>query len=272
MKLSACIDWLTLSGDLGLADQLGNTKFKFSVGSKLSGIARYPTGYKLSPVGTLFISDSEGQGSLFTLSGQDMQVLRDRSGDDGITLAELLPISSPTRLDFAFDIHEDVSLDLLQGQVRRGQHITKFKTSPIVIQGLSEQGGHTIYFGSPKSDRRVRIYDKASQMKILNEAWFRVELQVRRKRAKSIAVDMLRLGWEQVGIASIKECLDFPSCKWWSDAFKCGDIQLSQIPRKAPAWQLWMEVQVKSSIIAHYKNVSDRFFIDEWLESTKEAL
>lgn len=265
MFLSACIDWLSMSGGLSLGEQLAQTKFGFSLGSELTGIARYPTGYKLSPAGTLFISDGEQQGSLLTLSGQDMQVLRDRSGDDGMTLAELLPISKPTRLDYALDIHSQVNIRLLETHIKQGKHKTKFKSPPIAIAGLSEDGGYTIYFGSPKSDRRIRIYDKAKQLKLLKQAWYRVELQVRRKRAVALAGDMFKLGWEHVGKAAIRDCLDFPACGWWSEAFECDDIELSKIPRKPTSWQHWLETQVKPSIVAHAENISDRVFLEDWM-------
>lgn len=61
----------------------------------------------------------------------------------------------------------------------------------VVHSGGSEE---SIYFGSPKSDRRLRIYNKAIERGIPDEHWIRAEFQLRNEAALSFYMRALECG------------------------------------------------------------------------------
>jgi len=61
----------------------------------------------------------------------------------------------------------------------------------VVHSGGSEE---SIYFGSPKSDRRLRIYNKAIERGIPDEHWIRAEFQLRNEAALSYYMRALECG------------------------------------------------------------------------------
>lgn len=266
MNTTNCIDWLSLSGTLDLEKQIRSTKFKFKLGMPVQAIKRYQQGFELKPAGTLFISGTEKQGSLLTLTGGQMQTLRDICHDDGIVLSELLPFTKCSRIDFAVDIYQDVKLIELETLIIQEDYYTKFKSDPLKVAGISGKSGYTLYFGSPKSERRIRVYDKAAELKLLNLAWSRVELQNRKKRADLLARDMNKGAWQDVGKASIRDCLNFPTVSWWVAAVSGGDVPLSTLPRKLSKFENWLEFQVKPAIEKRIENGSNIEFIRKWLD------
>lgn len=96
-----------------------------------------------------------------------------------------------TRLDIAYDDFENL-LDinvLFQDMIAQNY---RSKTRFYEFRGGSN--GLSLYFGSPDSEFRLRIYDKASEQKISDgQHWVRVEMQLRKDRAIS-AVDYINSG------------------------------------------------------------------------------
>ncbi len=90
-----------------------------------------------------------------------------------------------SRLDIAFDDlgNKIVTLPLLQKYVRLGKYVCRaYDIRP--IPGTCES---SIYFGSPGSDRRLRIYDKRLEQRGLDSdvPWVRYEFQLRNDCALS---------------------------------------------------------------------------------------
>lgn len=131
--------------------------------------------------------------------GDDMGVFVDMSGSGCRTFEDLSPLSFEalfdrlcslsdnhklhfTRLDVAFDDHSgSLPLDRLIDDTKIGNWVSPFRWAKIEI-GVGENAGRSIYFGSPQSDLRLRIYDKAAERHTVGH-WVRVEMQLRRDRA-----------------------------------------------------------------------------------------
>lgn len=86
-----------------------------------------------------------------------------------------------TRLDVAFDDHEGIlDLDVIFKDADAGNFVSKFDFWEI----CKSSKGITIYHGSPKSDVRFRIYDKARERGREDEGhWIRFEIQLRNDNA-----------------------------------------------------------------------------------------
>jgi hypothetical protein len=145
-----------------------------------------------------------------------------------------------TRVDFALD---DVSgllrMPILEHYVANRNFTSVFQSGRQIKTTFcppSEPIGNTLYFGSSKSDLMLRIYDKAAQMadKSDYDHWIRVELQLRRKRAREVCLyllDQYLSGDNCVSYIAgfVLYCLDFKSslighsnvsridtASWWS--------------------------------------------------------
>ena len=84
-----------------------------------------------------------------------------------------------TRLDVAFDDHVGLlDLNVLKREAEAGNYISKFKWGE--VRTALHDGAITIYHGSPRSDVRFRIYDKAKERGRDEEGhWVRFEIQMR---------------------------------------------------------------------------------------------
>lgn len=154
------------------------------------------------------------------------------------------------RLDIACD-DVDGLLDMkkLQESSYYDKYICRSKNLPEIII----KGQETIYFGSPKSDRRLRIYNKALE-KGIDQHWIRVEFQLRNDNAMSFYLNWLnyegRIGELFAGVlldylrfiqlpkgmdmATVREQRHqdrMPTVKWW-DKFlgTCNRIPQLYLP------------------------------------------
>lgn len=86
-----------------------------------------------------------------------------------------------TRLDVAFDDHTGLlPLDQMVEDTLALRFVSRFNFWNVDISSV----GKSLYHGSPKSDIRIRIYDKAAERNCGEGVhWVRVELQLRDKRA-----------------------------------------------------------------------------------------
>ena len=95
------------------------------------------------------------------------------------------------RMDIAYDDlgNKIVTVPLLQKYVRKKFYVSRV-TYVSCVDGTHEQA---IYFGSPKSDRRLRIYDKRMEQ-LGTESdipWVRYEFQLRNENALSFYLNLV---------------------------------------------------------------------------------
>lgn len=94
-----------------------------------------------------------------------------------------------TRLDVAFDDHTGLlDIDRLYLDTYDGCFKSKYQYWEVT----ASSDGKSIYHGSPRSDLRFRIYDKAAERKRVGEHWIRFEMQLRDDRAQQF-IDQLLL-------------------------------------------------------------------------------
>lgn len=87
----------------------------------------------------------------------------------------------------------DVAIDVFEGDIESyikdaGEHITGHKRrSATVIRPLDDLGGTTLYVGSRKSSRMLRIYQKDRQLGVdIGCPWIRIELESKRKVSRAM--------------------------------------------------------------------------------------
>lgn len=93
-----------------------------------------------------------------------------------------------SRLDIAGDDHEGIlKYRCMSMHCRRRRYICKARWNM-----WTDGAEQAIYFGSPASDRRLRIYNKALERGLEGEDWIRVEMQMRNKNALSFLLNWFR--------------------------------------------------------------------------------
>jgi phage replication initiation protein len=117
-----------------------------------------------------------------------------------------------TRIDAAIDEHDGIlPIKKIADDVLSGNYVSRFKWYDVE----QSSQGITVYLGSPTSDIRVRIYDKAAETGRQAEGhWVRCEIQMRNDNATAFAREYLT-GNDSVFLGVLKNYIRFvtPSSK-----------------------------------------------------------
>lgn len=97
-----------------------------------------------------------------------------------------------TRLDIAIDDKEGIlNLKKLADDTLKTRYVSRMREYDV----RQSSKGITIYHGSPQSDTRIRIYDKALERGYVDgEHWVRFEIQLRRDRCINFIREVLDTG------------------------------------------------------------------------------
>ena len=186
------VDWLTFTVKGSTVDQVksliglsdgyikGSSKWE-----ELGGCNGYPKSEFYNGIRIMYGASDE-MGICCNMSGQGCRTFESFGSGDWMKLFQFLvnpdfqELVNITRLDLAFDDHNDVlDIDQIEHDLDAGNWTARFRwwACEYGSQGVS------MYMGSPKSDIRCRIYDKAAERGLENQHWVRVELQLRRNNA-----------------------------------------------------------------------------------------
>lgn len=169
-----------------------------------------------------------------------------------------------SRLDICLD-SDSISYDVIRDAVLETdgttRRVAKFRTIDERVQHLGGSG-RTLYLGSPSSDCRVRIYDKAAEQDIDDGSiWLRFEVQFRDDRAHSmfqflmcddraLIGDVLRsvLDLREAGSDNVSR---LPVLDWWGSWLSAAGVL--RLPVPAPDSTIediaeWVNRQVAPSL------------------------
>lgn len=157
-----------------------------------------------------------------------------------------------SRIDIAADLDDtdiEIPFDRFYKYSFHEMYVCKSKLLPKIVIKRQE----TIYFGSEKSDRLLRIYNKALQMNLPDTYWIRLEFQLRNDNATSFYLNWVEHHKEGIGYLYRGIMLDYlrfvdgdpdkvkeskalkhqkrlPTAKWWAqlldDAVKIPQLYL----------------------------------------------
>lgn len=92
-----------------------------------------------------------------------------------------------TRLDLALDIYEQKAFNKFKKAYQRNKIKGKFHQYSLTESKKNGvTNGGTLYCGSRQSQICIRIYDKASEQKLIGIDWTRVEIEIKKKRARPV--------------------------------------------------------------------------------------
>lgn len=132
-------------------------------------------------------------GICLNLSGQGCRAFEEYGHGDWMKLFEFIFASDKyniTRLDLAYDDHSGIlDIDRIKYDTEMQHYISKSRW------WMNQYGseGCSVYIGSPQSEIRIRIYDKAAERGFDDgRHWIRVELQLRKSRAFVAAAELMK--------------------------------------------------------------------------------
>lgn len=212
------IDWLTFTTKVLTPDQLIDNLGLSSVPWLIrAGHNGYKTAKYYGGMWILFDGHCDSMGVCCEFSGQGCRQY-ETSGDKPLSelafyIASHSDLYNVTRVDIAYDdVDQEGSglLDvcLIDKLAREDMYISKFRGKSGSWSGIHSEDGivlplaYSVYFGSPRSDVRFRIYDKAQERGGLDYHWVRFEIQLRDDKAASFLCASGSVGYNFFGVVN----------------------------------------------------------------------
>lgn len=191
------IDWLTFTTKIwSEADLLSMLRISEDLVWEEMDAYRYGYRHRKTYSGMTILTDGqEGMGICIEFSGQGCRSFETYSSLDWLSLFQILmePLNEfkITRVDLAFDDHTGI-LDI--GRLLDDTDHHHYRSRSRWWEVRYGSTGTTIYHGSPQSNIRCRIYDKAAERGLLDGThWIRVEIMLRDENASGALREYLKL-------------------------------------------------------------------------------
>lgn len=197
--------------------------------------------------------------------------------DDGHYIAHI------SRIDLAYDIfdNDSITVDRILKYITKRQYASlsaRWHPSYRYDDFGATLIEKAVYIGSEKSDRFLRIYDKALEQGVTDHKWLRFEMQNRNDNATSVVLNLIKynfdVGYVYKGI--LRDYLRFmtksrdtvdpkhinriPTCRWWLDLLgnvgKIKQLYLPGIAYNAGTLYRYITHQVSSSLLT-FVSLSD---------------
>ena len=249
MHSSGHLDWLTVTFPLDFDEKVLEAYMGafHNVGTGAHGYARRAT----TSLGAILQADgAPGMGKSLTLPGKTLESLRAILDTDRPVLDLLVSGKGrASRVDFALNIHEStLTIADLWEQYITGLVYTKARGNEAI--STKDGGIHAFYIGSRKSDKFMRVYDKALEQHLDGVAWLRLELECRRLVARTYVGAMVEQKLLRPFInRAIGDFCSFSASQVFREAIADDKAELPQIQRTIPAFWQWLERQVIPAMV-----------------------
>lgn len=293
------IDWLTFSTRVFTADQLVDNLGLSSVNWLIrSGKNGYKSAKFYGGMWIMYDGHSENMGVCVEFSGQGCRQY-ETSGDKNLSdmcdyIAAHPELYNITRVDIAYDdIDKDgnglLNVKLIDKLARHDMYISKFRGKSGSWSGEHSSDGvplplaYSVYFGSPRSDVRFRIYDKAMERGGLDYHWSRFELQLRDDKAAAFLAGDGSVGYRFCGVINnylrfiVQNDSDSNRRRWaspvWWQKFLLHAEKISLYTKKDIEYNLsrlerYIYQQCGNSIYTYIQCVGQQYF---WTEINRRA-
>lgn len=151
-----------------------------------------------------------------------------------------------TRLDLCTDYRKTADPLDLERSFHAGDVVTRVRDITHTVsakRGAADEQATTVYFGSAKSPKRLKVYDKAKQTNT-EGPWVRLEMTLRHDYANAAAAAIFKSSLPAVTAQVIRDFINFPLVNWFQAATTGEAVQLAEIPRKETNRELWLAEQI----------------------------
>lgn len=177
------------------------------------------------------------------LTGDDLRRYREDVGKP-VTLLERVFNSGGRmrRIDVAVDIYEKIDVRSLQLALARQPESCRARNWGRFESGEVGEWGdsYTLYLGSAKSERFIRVYDKAKEQQLDPEiGWTRIEYVARKRFAELLAEHIIENGLADGARAVVRDYVH-PKLTWWENALDGPAQEVRPLGRKQTDRYRWL--------------------------------
>lgn len=161
----------------------------------------------------MYHSEDHGMKYCVELSGEPLAEVRREGFDEEDILANafsgMVARVSFARVDIAIDVKNgEGTIKELFDTWETGETKTRAREAQYVLKAKSEYRANTVYFGSRASSPRfLRAYDKGVQLGITTGRLYRLEAEIKKRRATPFAWNVLKHGKASAGRREIKDAI-----------------------------------------------------------------
>lgn len=252
------LDWLSWTksyeGEDGLKNYPDHEMFKR--GDIVAPMHGYSKAWRLKCGGFVMAPNefNKRQRVLFVLGGGALRKIRENgTSDEGLVRYIFDTHYRPqfTRLDCAYDTNDESAdpSDILDAW-RSGEVKTHIRTVRTYSTEKRDQDkpANTVYFGSVGSARQIVVYNKAAQLKLLDEALTRVELRTKKAYAQQIAHEGRTNDLGEVGRQVMRDMLKV-EVGWYNELLDGKTVDIDLVGRKETGGLMkWLTTQVAGAI------------------------
>lgn len=275
MNTSHAIDWLSATFQPPVTDFAVRGAAAFGYAAKAWTDAKPMHGYTLAvqhPFGHIIMTNPgrPEMGTHLIMGGGSLSRLID-GGINPLTMVKwcIDEGAKISRLDLAIDLYETPCNILALPTLARVKNDPGSALKWSLVQ--SSDGGATVYIGSRKSDKFMRIYDKAVQMGLPDSPWTRFELELKRDTAREIAAFLVGLPIAQQSdyIKGIMKGLFNPDDTLYQSVMTGESIHVGSTKDASDNTLEWLVNSVAKTLAKQMKQKSDR---DVWGEFSGAVL
>jgi hypothetical protein len=204
--------------------------------------------------GSVFWHDTrQEQGISVQLTGQELQEYRQAGASEQDMMLHVLEIGGHcTTIHACINVHDmGADVDDLIAEHNAGTLRTKARNIGVYSSqtkvGGKWQTGDTLYVGSAKSERQIRVYNKAAEQGIEAD-WARLEIVWRGPYAKAAHSGMVAVGIASVVRTEIGTQLG-SDVEWYAAALTGEVAPAIVVPRKESATLKWLKKTVLPALV-----------------------
>lgn len=235
-RISAKIDWLAITNDeFDFPENWDNRKKLMG-----HGMNGYDIAHQFIDGRILLTSTTrKDMKQHLIMSGGTIDRICKSSNKSSFQISEIAKGCKLSRLDVAIDVkHGSLNIEDFRDAFEAGNVDTKAHKA-LYMAAVAEAGA-TLYVGSPKSSKRLRIYDKAAEQQVEFE-WTRIELQLRSKYATSGYKLMNAKGKPGRGTADlVNSFVSFPNSSDWFIIFGSETELVPECTIHPPNREKWL--------------------------------
>lgn len=264
-----CIDWLSTTFKGGISDLAAREALSFGFPKRAWTVGTPRFGYAnlmMHPFGHSIMSNPgrPEMGTHVSFTGRSLRSL----SEGGIDALDMLRWSlkeggKATRIDLAIDVFDEViDIVALAGTKR-------IKAEPGSARKWKfykgDDGGCTAYIGSRKSDKFLRIYDKAIESGKIDRPWTRFELEIKGDAAKVVAAEFaaLREGEHAAYIKGVMRAMFNPDDAFYQRLMSAPSVKVKTDKDTDDNTLEWLMNSVSKTLA---KTILRRSDVDVWQE------
>lgn len=233
------------------------------------GMLGYDTGVKYRDGRVELCSSTRADmGTHVIFSGSCLDTMCEEYKINSFDILAAMKLGKASRIDLAIDVKSGcIDIRALEQMFEDGATITSAIKKLYMTAGQNK--GETLYIGSEKGDRRLRIYDKMAETKTTEE-WTRLELQTRHRLAQVAAKTISDTDGENPPVAAIiRGFVDFPYSQEWGDVVGCDTVQMAKVEKYKSSRSEWLLTTCVSAL-AHemFEGYEGGDFLDDFIKAT----